>query len=64
MMPAKTTIVTLVANGVTQDFEFAHAERLLQMPRNGGWMLPEGSRFEFKDNALLCRRNTGKDTKE
>jgi hypothetical protein len=57
-MNAKTTTVTLVANGVTQDFEFAHAERLLRMPHNGGWKLPENSKFEFVENGL--RRRTDK----
>lgn len=63
-MNAKTTTVTLVANGVTREFEFSHAERLLRMPRNGGWHLPEKSKFEFVDYGLRCRqdkkRNRGK----
>ena len=60
-MNAKTTTVTLVANGVTQDFEFAHAERILRMPNNGGWKLPEDSKFEFIDNGLLRRGNKKED---
>lgn len=59
-MNAKTTTVTLVANGVTQQFELAHAERILRMRNNGGWALPEDSKFEFVDNGI--RRRT--DTKE
>ena len=57
-MNAKSTTVTLVANGVTREFEFSHAERLLRMPNNGGWTLPEKSKFEFVDYAL--RRRTDK----
>lgn len=57
-MNAKTTSVTLVANGVSRDFNFEHAERLLRMPRNGGWKLPEDSKYEFVGNALHKRRNT------
>ena len=57
-MNAKTTSVTLVANGVSRDFNFEHAERLLRMPRNGGWKLPEDSKYEFIGNALHKRRNT------
>lgn len=57
-MNAKTTSVTLVANGVSRDFNFEHAERLLRMPRNGGWKLPEDSNYEFVGNALHKRRNT------
>lgn len=60
-MNAKTTTVTLVANGVTQDFEFAHAERILRMPKNGGWKLPEDSKFEFIDNGLQRRGNKKED---
>lgn len=59
-MDAKTTNVTLVANSVTRDFEFSHAERLLRMPRNGGWRLPKDSEFEFKNNALQRRGNKTK----
>ncbi len=56
-MNAKTTTVTLVANGVTREFEFSHAERLLRMPNNGGWSLPENSKFEFVDYALRHRQD-------
>lgn len=52
-MNAKTTTVTLVANGVTREFEISHAERLLRMPRNGGWSLPKDSKYEFSvDNGI------------
>lgn len=60
-MNAKTTTVTLVANGVTREFEFSHAERLLRMPRNGGWALPKGSKYEFVEDGLRCRSNKGGD---
>ena len=54
-MNAKTTAVTLVANGVTEEFEFSHAERILKMPRNGGWHLPDDSKYEFVNNGLQRR---------
>ena len=57
-MNAKTTTVTLVANNVPREFEISHAERLLSMPNNGGWQLPENSKFEFVDYGL--RRRTDK----
>ena len=63
-MNAKTTTVTLVANGVTQDFEFAHAERILRMPKNGGWKLPEDSKYEFIDNGLQRRGNKKEDCRK
>ena len=54
-MNAKTTTVTLVANGVTREFEFSHAERLLRVRNNGGWKLTEKSKFEFSENYGLRR---------
>lgn len=60
-MNAKTTTVTLVANGVSREFEFSHAERLLRMPNNGGWELPVNSNYEFLDNGLRRRGNKKKD---
>ena len=57
-MNAKTTPVTLVANGVARDFELSHAERLLNMPNNGGWHLPENSKFEYVNNGLRRRQDT------
>ena len=57
-MNAKTTRVTLVANGERRDFEIQHAERILRMTRNGGWKLTEDSKYEFGGNALHKRRNT------
>lgn len=55
---AKRTDVILVAGEQSRSFEFSHAERLLRMRNNGGWHLPEGSKFEFRDNALYKRANT------
>lgn len=54
-MNAKTTTVTLVANGVTREFEISHAERLLRMPRNGGWHLPDNSKYEFGEEYGIRR---------
>lgn len=58
-MGAKRTSVTLVAGQMQQEFEFSHAERLLRMRMNGGWHLPEGSKFEF-DGYALHRRTVKK----
>jgi hypothetical protein len=60
-MNAKTTTVTLMANDVTREFEISHAERLLRMPNNGGWYLPENSKFEFVNNGLRRRQDKKKD---
>lgn len=61
-MNAKTTTVTLVANGVPRDFELSHAERLLRMPRNGGWHLPKDSKFEFVENGIRHRSDKKTDS--
>ena len=55
-MNAKTTTVTLVANGVTREFEISHAERLLGMPNNGGWKLQD-SKYEYVNNGLRRRQD-------
>ena len=43
---------------MSDDFEIAHAERLLMMPNNGGWELPKDSTFEFtKENGIRHKRD-------
>lgn len=57
---AKKTLVLLTCPALNTDreFEITHAERLLRMPNNGGWRLPDDSQFEFdKENGLKYRRN-------
>lgn len=46
---AKFTTVELenTAANNRQTFEINHAERLLRMPNNGGWQLPEDSPYYF-----------------
>ena len=46
---AKFTEVELenIAANSRQTFEINHAERLLRMPNNGGWQLPEDSPYYF-----------------
>ena len=53
VMTAKVTKVVLECPtlNTTEEFEINHAERLLRMPNNGGWQLPEKTPFEFsKEN--------------
>lgn len=61
-MRAKETRVTLEArgSGARRDFELAHAERILRLPRGGGWMLPGDSGFTF-DTRHGIRRSADKD---
>lgn len=55
-MGAKRTTIILSADGITREFEFSHAERLLRMP-NSGWRLPETSKYEFVGNAIRHRQH-------
>lgn len=52
--------VELTTGTQTQIFEVNHAERLLRMPNNGGWKLPEDSPYKFdKGNGITVRTNKG-----
>jgi len=54
---AKVTMVALATReGVTQEFEIDHAERILAIPRCG-WHLPEGSEFELAKDGTINRRS-------
>lgn len=60
MPQTKTTKVLLKCTTLktTREFEIAHAERLLRMQNNGGWQLPENSKFEFsKENGIRYKKN-------
>lgn len=55
----KKTYVELT-NGelkVTRKFEISQAERLLRMPNNAGWKLPENSNYKFSEEDGIVRRN-------
>ena len=56
MMAAKVTMVTLSHTVLgDREFEVSHAERLLAMKNNGGWMLPKG-KYELKDGCIIIRK--------
>lgn len=57
---AKVTMVALATReGVTQEFEIDHAERILAIPRSG-WHLPEDSEFELTKDGTINRRSKEK----
>jgi hypothetical protein len=57
MANSKSTMITLSCPSLgDRQFEVSHAERLLAMPNNGGWHLPEDSSYEYK-NGSISRRN-------
>lgn len=51
--------------GYERKFSVEHAESLLSMKNNGGWVLPKNSEFEYIDGTIV-RRHTKEDkgTKE
>ena len=60
-MPAKKTLVVLECEALGQrEFEIDHAERV----NNGGWKLPNGSKFEFVEDGLRLKRNKKDDCGE
>lgn len=62
---AKATKVTLCCprHGMVAEFEASHAERILRMRNNGGWELPEDSRFEFdRENGITYKRHKKADS--
>lgn len=58
---AKTTMIRLdcPSLGGGREFEVSHAERLLNMPNNGGWQLPKDSEYELKDGVITKRNKKG-----
>lgn len=62
-MAAKRTMVTLTIDGVTKDFEFSHAERLLRITK-AGWKLPDNSKYEFVNNAIRVKQDKQGDNRE
>ena len=61
---AKTTKVKLICPEAGREdvFPIEQAERMLRMKRNGGWRLPDDSKFEFIDNGIRYRRNKKEDS--
>lgn len=52
-------MITLQCEGVAKEFEVNHAERILRMPKNGGWKLPDNSPYQLdKNNGLITKRNS------
>jgi hypothetical protein len=49
-------ILVVPQHNMEQEFEVSHAERLLRMKRNGGWVLPSDSKFEFNQTNGIKRR--------
>ena len=60
----RTNRVVLQVGDKKQEFEINHAERILRMPDNGGWRLPDDSNYQMDEvNGLTSKRNKGKDKK-
>lgn len=55
-MLKKQNKVTLKASGVESEFDLEHAERILRMQNNGGWELPNNSKFQFSLENGITRK--------
>lgn len=63
-MNQRTDSVILQVGNNRQTFEVSHAERILRMPNNGGWHLPEDSEFEMtEENGIKLRTSKGQASK-
>lgn len=47
-------------DGVKRDFDYDTAQRVLTMPKNGGWFLPEESTHFLDGERLLVKESTKK----
>lgn len=56
-------ILEVAPTGVRESFDVGHAERLLRLPLNGGWQLPEGSPYEFDKTYGIKLRGNKRDNK-
>lgn len=55
---SRVTLVT--ADGMKQEFDINHAERILRVPENGGWKLPDDSSYQFDYyDGITKRTNQG-----
>lgn len=61
-MSGRIKSITLQVGDRLQDFEISHAERILRMPNNGGWRLPEDSNYQLDEHGINIRRNKEEDT--
>lgn len=59
-MTSSRVILSVPQLGIRQSFSLDHAERLLRMPNNGGWMLPADSRYEYTEANGLRRKKKQK----
>ena len=65
MANSKVTLITLSCPALGErQFEVSHAERLLAMPNNGGWQLPDGSEYEFANGTISRKVTKGNNAKK
>lgn len=56
--PKQTMVTLMTSKGAKQEFDIKHAERLLDMGEylNGGWKLPEDSKYKYdEENGLRVK---------
>lgn len=60
-------ITTIILNSPIlgdREFEVSHAERLLSMANNGGWQLPNNSKYVFENGSITRRSKKESNTAE
>lgn len=57
-----STVELETADGKIQEFEINHAERILRMPNNGGWRLPDNSPYQFDYYDGITKRTSQGDS--
>lgn len=57
-----SSVVLETADGKTQEFDINHAERILRMPNNGGWRLPDNSPYQFDYYDGITKRTSQGDS--
>tara|TARA_R110000782_G_scaffold231561_1_gene317863 strand:+ start:63 stop:287 length:225 start_codon:yes stop_codon:yes gene_type:complete len=63
-MTKKSDTVELEANGKKREFELSHAEKIMRMPNNGGWHLPDGSAYNLDATNAINRRASKREPKK
>lgn len=60
-VPSKPVTLVVPEHNMEQSFSVEHAERLLRMKNNGGWQLPEKSKYTFDSKNGIRIKSTKKE---
>ena len=60
----KPVTLEVPEHNMTESFSVEHAERILRMKNNGGWQLPEKSKYTFDSKNGIRIRTTKKEPED